>query len=145
MPNTLVRAAAEGMPKISRRSLMGGIAAIPAVLAPRAALAAPGASSSVHVLIDAHRGALAAWVATLTSQDNLHEDYDPSPTAKECHDAAEAVEWEARTALLTYRCRTLAEITDRADYLAEQESNRRGGMGLDPDQMEMLLASMRTS
>ncbi|MER8553609.1 twin-arginine translocation signal domain-containing protein [Mesorhizobium sp. M1217] len=40
MPNS-VRAAAEGLPKISRRSVMGGIAAIPAALAPGAAFASP--------------------------------------------------------------------------------------------------------
>ncbi|MER9615581.1 hypothetical protein [Mesorhizobium sp. M0207] len=35
------RAAAEGLPKITRRSVMGGIAAIPAALAPGAAFASP--------------------------------------------------------------------------------------------------------
>ncbi|RUX95825.1 MULTISPECIES: twin-arginine translocation signal domain-containing protein [unclassified Mesorhizobium] len=143
MPNTSVRAAAEGMP-ISRRSLMGGIAAVPAVLAAGAAVVAPDTPSQVHALIDAHRAALAAWLATLPSQDSQHDDFDPSPAATARYDTTSDVEWEAREALLTFRCRTLAEIAARADYLADQEENRKS-MSLDPAQMEMLLASMRSA
>ncbi|TJU84893.1 MAG: hypothetical protein E5Y10_27010 [Mesorhizobium sp.] len=62
MPNT-VRAAAEGMPKISRRSLMVGIAAAPAVLAPgAAALAAPVDS---HERVELAISELAAAMAAL--------------------------------------------------------------------------------
>ncbi|OBQ72243.1 hypothetical protein A8145_05325 [Mesorhizobium loti] len=123
---------------------MGGIAAIPAVLAPGRAIAAPDAPSSVQGLIEAHRAALAAWLATLPSQDSQHDDFDPSPAATARYDTTSDVEWEAREALLTFRCRTLAEITARANYLADQEKNRKS-MSLDPAQMEMLLASMTSS
>lgn len=74
MPNT-VRAAAEGMPNINRRSLMGGIAAIPAVLTTGAALASPDTPSGLEQLIDVHRAACVANDTAYATYARLDEEY----------------------------------------------------------------------
>lgn len=72
MPNTPVQAAAEGMPKITRRLALRGIATLPAIAAPGAAMARTGASQAA-TLIEAHREAYdvadAAWMRLSELQD----------------------------------------------------------------------------
>jgi hypothetical protein len=73
MPNTTVRAAAEGMPAINRRNVLAGTAATAAV----AFMASPADAdaSPLIALIQAHKAAYAAFLEAIDLQEEMDESY----------------------------------------------------------------------
>lgn len=66
--------------KISRRTLLGGLAALPAAAGPGRAFSPSAAPSGVHALTEAHRAARAALTAAgATYEDTLARTDLPEP------------------------------------------------------------------
>jgi hypothetical protein len=82
MPNTTVRAAAEGMPTVNRRAAMVGAGATMAALAASTRLA-PAAASPLLDLIESHKRAHAAYILSLDTQEEVEFAYRDAFPAKE--------------------------------------------------------------
>ncbi|MES0074414.1 hypothetical protein [Mesorhizobium sp. M0058] len=93
--------------KISRRILLGGLAALPAAAGPGRAFSPSDAPLRVQRLIDAHKAAREALTAATLDADGWH-------TVRE--DASDA-EWMAFQALRDHRPADMAEVAAKARYL----------------------------
>lgn len=82
MPNTSVRAAAEGMPQINRRAAMLGAGATMAALA-ASTRPAPAVASPLVDLIENHKRAHAAYDAALCVEGDLDQAYSDAFPEKE--------------------------------------------------------------
>ncbi|WP_378953029.1 hypothetical protein [Mesorhizobium sp. ANAO-SY3R2] len=136
MPNTRVRAAAEGMPVISRRNLMrasaGAVAAV--IAAPSAAVAAvPSPIDELGATLRAARAAhrmLEARFVALVADD---ADFD-MPEIDSVSDA----EWYAFHAVLDYRPRDLEEVHKKLGLLVDYAGDGYGRERIEECAVEIL-------
>jgi hypothetical protein len=136
MPNTYVRAAAEGLPAINRRSLLRGIPAagavalattLPAVVEAAAAepMTSPVVSLQMQAAIDAHVTAHITLCKTCDETDEVALKRQPTKAALRRHDRADKAERKALLDLCAYPALSAGDRRAKAQYLIAFEARNQ--------------------
>ncbi|MER9091525.1 hypothetical protein NKI34_10405 [Mesorhizobium sp. M0700] len=129
------------MSKLTRRTLLGALAAIPAAAGPGRARSAADAPSGVQELIDAHRAARASLTAATVLYDEAFEKLEKAggaSTWRVVQEDASDAEWEAFQALRDYRPVDMGEVAAKARYLLSTIEVDEEGVRMADNAIELL-------
>ncbi|MER9125422.1 hypothetical protein NKH81_20405 [Mesorhizobium sp. M0959] len=129
------------MSKLTRRTLLGALAAIPATAGPGRAFSATHAHSGVLAMIDAHRAARASLTAATVLYDEAFEKLAKAggaTTWRVVQADASDVEWEAFQALRDYRPADMGEVAAKARYLLSTIEVDEEGVRIANNAIELL-------